>query len=338
MEKKVSVIMPNYNTEEEYLKMAVFSILRQSYLNIELIIIDDGSKSDNLKVLKKLERVDQRITILKNETNKGIVFSLNRGLEYASGDYIFRMDSDDYSKKDRIKKTVEYMEAFPAVDIVGTQYNFIKNGKRTFKSTHLPIKDGEIKTRLLWSSPMCHPTVCFRKSSVEKYGIRYSSDEKAEDYSLWVECAIKGCVFANIDQVLLSYRIHDNQITNAFSESLKSSCVSIRNRILKYLNIEFDEREYSVYTMFAEGVANDTELLKQSEKLLLRIIDKIPEKYAPIEDVRRILSERFYHECLRATTLGNHEGPLIFKNSCMKKFVRNIILRKAIIRIASFLK
>ncbi|QLK80743.1 glycosyltransferase family 2 protein [Bacteroides sp. PHL 2737] len=102
----VSVVMSVYNGGE-FLKDAINSILSQSYKNFEFIIINDGS-SDNFSEILELYD-DERIKVLNNQENKGLVYSLNRGLLESIGKYIVRMDADDISLPNRIEKQVEFM-------------------------------------------------------------------------------------------------------------------------------------------------------------------------------------------------------------------------------------
>ena len=101
----VSVVMPNYNTEEEYLRSAIESILNQTYSNFEFIIIDDGSTNDSVSIIESYD--DERIVLIKNTENQGVTRSLNIALDHCKGDYIARMDSDDVSFPNRFEKQVE---------------------------------------------------------------------------------------------------------------------------------------------------------------------------------------------------------------------------------------
>ena len=105
--KLISVLMPVYNTKEEFLRTAIESILNQTFSNFEFIIINDGSTNNAEDVI--LSYKDDRIIYLKQE-NQGIVAALNNGWDRAKGEYIARMDSDDISFPDRFEKQIEYLE------------------------------------------------------------------------------------------------------------------------------------------------------------------------------------------------------------------------------------
>ena len=114
--KKISVLMPVYNTKEEFLRTAIESILNQTYSNFEFIIINDGSTNNAEDVI--LSYKDERIVYLKQE-NKGIVSALNNGWDKASGEYIARMDSDDISLSERFEKQIEFLENNSEYSLVG---------------------------------------------------------------------------------------------------------------------------------------------------------------------------------------------------------------------------
>ena len=108
-EKLVSVIIPCYNAEK-YLRESVESIINQSYPNLEIICIDDCSTDSTLAILEELASRDARVKVLHNSRNMKIASSLNRGLEYSTGEYIARMDADDIALPKRIEKQVDYLE------------------------------------------------------------------------------------------------------------------------------------------------------------------------------------------------------------------------------------
>ena len=176
----VSVIIPSYNTPNEYLSASIRSVLEQSYNNFELIIIDDGSNQPVSDMIKEFN--SNKIQLIVNEHNSGLPYSLNRGLKASSGKYIFRMDSDDISSPNRLKSQVEYLESHPEVDILSCYADTFGDSCKRYKSA---TTDGGIKAELLWKNPIIHPTVVFRADAVKKHDIIYSDSEISEDYNLW---------------------------------------------------------------------------------------------------------------------------------------------------------
>ena len=126
----VSVIIPVYNVEK-YVKEAIKSIQNQTYENLEIIVIYDGSIDDTYNIVEKLAKEDNRIKLYKNEKNLKIVKTLNRALSLANGEYISRMDGDDISAPDRIEKKVKFLEENKEFDLVGCQVEVV-NENDTF--------------------------------------------------------------------------------------------------------------------------------------------------------------------------------------------------------------
>ena len=95
----VSIIMSEYNTDEMLLKESIRSMLEQTYKNFEFIIVDDKGRNNLKEIVKSFN--DERIKVVENEKNEGLVYSLNRAIEEANGKYLVRMDTDDFSYNDR---------------------------------------------------------------------------------------------------------------------------------------------------------------------------------------------------------------------------------------------
>ena len=183
-EKIISVILPVFNGEK-YIRESVESILCQTFKEFEFIIIDDGSTDKSVEIIKSFN--DSRIKLLRNNENKGIIFSLNKGIEEATGKYIARMDGDDIACPERLKIQFEFMERNPEVGICGT---FVKRFGSILRRglLKLPVSNDEIKVNSLFFCSFVHPTVMFKKEVLTKNDLKYSEDFKGvEDYNLWVD-------------------------------------------------------------------------------------------------------------------------------------------------------
>ena len=123
---KVSVLMPVFNTKEEYLRESIHSILNQTFNDFEFIIINDGSVNNAEDVI--LSYCDNRIKYFEQD-NHGLVYTLNRGISLCNGEYIARMDSDDISLPERFARQVEILERNPEIGIVGGLISFFPDSK-----------------------------------------------------------------------------------------------------------------------------------------------------------------------------------------------------------------
>lgn len=197
----VSVIMGVYNSETT-LSSAVKSILNQSYSNFEFLICDDASTDDSLQLLSSFK--DQRIKILKNETNQGLAYSLNKCLERCSGHYIARMDADDVAFSTRLQVQVEFLEKHKNIDAVGTAVS-VWDGKKIIGVRKFPEFPDE--RSLLKSNPFAHPTMMIKGSVYQKLNGYHvdRSTKRAEDLDLWFRFFSHGYAGYNIQSPLLRY-------------------------------------------------------------------------------------------------------------------------------------
>ena len=221
-EREVSILISSYNTKIKYINECLISIKKQiGDFSIEIIWINDGSDKLNTTLLKQtLEIFKQTTRFIKvvyyeNDVNKGIGYTLNKGIEMCSNDIIMKMDSDDIMMPNRIQKQLQFMEKNPDMKIIGGQVQmFGKENKLLSKTDHLSINWEEFKEKKPhWF--INHPTVCYRKSAVLEAG-NYNKDlkEMAEDFELEVRMLKKHGMIYNTTDVLLYYRIHEDQVTH----------------------------------------------------------------------------------------------------------------------------
>lgn len=326
----VSVIMGVHNTKKEYLHAALESIISQTYYRIEFIIVDDASDewcstflTDYCEEHKKKYN-DYRITVLRNENNKGLTASLNIALRKAAGDYIARMDSDDISAPDRIERQVIYLEEHDDIDVLACgSYLFDGTGTAKFAGIYRKFEQERMKIRLSFANiEYTHPTVMFRRAFLEKNNLWYDEQiKKAQDYNMWVRCIEKGKL-DSLQEVLFVSRIHDDRIGNRnekeqrkFADVTKIMCLQ---KLLPYST----ERQKYLYVHM-----RDVEMVGSAEENieLIRSLIKANEE-------RRIYEPRIYREevffwWLRKALykVNRHEGIKILENSYMIKNIFGVI-------------
>lgn len=220
--KSVSVLVSSYNTKSIYIQDCLNSIREQvGHFNIELVWINDGSNMLNTQLLKRMLDNFQkttrftRIVYHENNKNQGVSYSLNKGLYMCSNDIIIRMDSDDIMFKDRILNQLTYMDENPDVVICGAQICMFKNDINNIVSEtkHTPIHLNDyIKQPKQWL--VNHPTLCYRKSAILSVGNYDPKYNKIEDFELMLRVLKKYKYIHNLDDTLLYYRIHDQQVTH----------------------------------------------------------------------------------------------------------------------------
>lgn len=207
MAPRVSVLLPVYNASR-FLREAVDSILRQTYRDFELLAIDDGSTDQSLATLESYR--DPRLRILRNDRNRGLIYSLNRGLAEARGVYVARMDADDISQPTRLEQQAAFLDSHPKVAVVGSNVEDMDEAGRTVSVSHIPCSNEEIQHKLLRRCCMNHPSVMFRRQQVVDLGGYREAHALTEDYDLWLRVSERH-ELANLSDRLLRYRIHASQ-------------------------------------------------------------------------------------------------------------------------------
>lgn len=244
----VTVLMPVYNGEQ-FLHEATNSILTQTFADFEFLIINDGSTDSTVEIINSFQ--DERIRLINNKKNLGIVTSLNKGLTLARGKYIARMDADDIALPYRLEKQVDFMDNHPEIGVSGSWVKTI--GKYPNQIHKFPTDPELLKCILLFRSPIAHPSVIIRKDTLLKNDLKYNINRNcAQDYDLWIRCT-QITKLSNIAQVLLLYRNHDHQVS---SEKFQIQRAHTRSLILfqleQFLNITPTRHETDLHLSIIE--------------------------------------------------------------------------------------
>lgn len=200
-----------YKEKTDYLTKALESIVNQTLLPDEIVLVEDGPlKQEQEEVISRFASLYKIFRIIKLARNQGLGKALNEGLKHCSYDLVARMDSDDISLPYRFEKQVSFMESHPEIDACSATINeFIDNPDNIISKRNLPETSEELyrfgKTR----SPLNHPAVMFRKSAVLRAG-GYQHFPLLEDYYLWVRMIIKGSRLYNLQEPLLLFRCSPN--------------------------------------------------------------------------------------------------------------------------------
>jgi len=215
---ELTVLMPVYNPVEEHLIKAVQSILTQTFTNFELLLIDDCSTTINIKSVINTNFTDNRINIIKNENNLGLIGTLNKGLKLIRTPYLARMDQDDIADKNRFSKQLDLIKK-ENLDICFAHIELINDNEEhiSFWSDDLECNtDIEIKKRLRVRNCLAHPTALGKTIVFQEFTYR-SYQKLAEDYGLWIEMAGNNKKFGKIREPLLRYRIHSTSMCQTAS-------------------------------------------------------------------------------------------------------------------------
>jgi len=242
--KSVSVLVSSYNTKHVYIKECLDSIKHQiGHNHIELVWINDGSDTLSTMLLQKcLEqfKITTRFTTVKyheNEQNMGIGYSLHLGVQLCSHDIIIKMDSDDIMKQDRIEKQLDFMEKNPKIAVCGGQVSFFEHNVQNIRGTtnHPSISWEEYtKIKSHWISN--HPTLCYRKQAILEVGNYDATKSKmTEDFEITLRLLKRFQYLYNFKEVLVYYRIHENQVTHNGGTEGREYWNNKRNQLIQEL-------------------------------------------------------------------------------------------------------
>lgn len=203
---KCSILLSvHFGACKDFLEECLLSLETQTFPASEIIIVEDGPIPESLNAT--LTEFEQRLFIyrVKLPTNRGLARALNEGLSVCTYSLVARIDADDVCFPERLEKQVRFFEAHPETDILGSFVVEIDNSGKKRSVRRMPL-DHETLMDSLWSCPLLHPTIMFRKNRILEVGGYDTSLWRRQDYDLWFRCAAQGLQFANIPEPLLYYR------------------------------------------------------------------------------------------------------------------------------------
>jgi glycosyltransferase involved in cell wall biosynthesis len=223
----VSIVIPAYNAGA-FLRSSLVSCFEQTYKNTEIILVDDGSTDNTSELISEFINL-KNFRYIKNDKNSGLIFTLNRGIELAQGQFIARMDADDISLPTRIAKQVEVLLTNPLIEVVGSDVILIdEHDHKHGKPRELIQGNAELEWSMVTSCPLHHPTVMFKKK------FQYLAEERhIEDLGLWSRIILSGKKISVIKEPLLLYRKHSNSITSKYAHNQIEASATLAKRYAK---------------------------------------------------------------------------------------------------------
>jgi len=206
-EPKVSIIIPTYN-QSQYLEEAMESVLNQTYQNIEIIIVDDGSTDNTSEVVKSF---DNKIIYIPQK-NKGASSARNAGIKKAQGQYVAFLDSDDMWIKNKLEKQIKFIQNNPEIGLLGTGcYQMVDINKMIYKKI-FPAKNEILQKDLIKYNPFIQSSVIIKKDVFNHIDLYDEKFKESEDYDLWLRIAQKYKV-ANLEQALVTKRYYEKGLS-----------------------------------------------------------------------------------------------------------------------------
>ncbi len=319
---KASILFPTLNTNEQYLKTAIGSILSQTHTNFEFIIISDGGNDDEY-ITKNFS--DNRIKIIKHEKPRGIAKSLNEAIEKSSGKYLIRMDADDISRNTRLEEQIIYMEEHPDITVAST---FIRKfGSAKVTSCESFISPNDVYVKSIINDPIAHPSVIMRASTIKESGYFYDpSYERAEDYELWRRVMNDGHKITIMRYLGLYYRVHSSQVSTAKRKEQLAQVERIQEAALKDLRLPKTDVKY-LFMLGGHSSITDKRDLKQFIKKAVAKNKKL--KVYSQRSFKKILYSSYDAACFRNKLLvfpNRH-----FVSMCIHKIYYKILCTPATI-------
>ncbi len=245
----ISVIIPVFNGES-FLASAIDSVLRQTFENFELIIIDDGSSDRSWEIISSYS--DNRILCFRQE-NLGVVSTLNKAISISKGKYISRLDQDDLMTSDRLSIQLNFLKNHPEYAAVGTAAKIISDHDLTGRVMNHPTSFAAISLSLYFDNPFVHSSMLVNKSRLLDVGSYNESDGRTppEDFELWSKLATKYQV-ANIPSFLTYYRETRDSWSRSYIDKYKRKVVKIScNNIFSSIGYKYSRSEcYSLACLY----------------------------------------------------------------------------------------
>ncbi|KRT17319.1 hypothetical protein ASU31_06520 [Pedobacter ginsenosidimutans] len=290
---KITVFMAAYNTSG-FIEESILSILNQTFIDFELLIIDDGSTDNTALIVKTFN--DTRIRFIQNNGNKGLPFTRNRLLELARGEYIAILDSDDIAYPERLGLQLNFFSSNPEVALCGGHGKIIdKNGVESEKKIIVPTGDS-IGMQMLFGNPFINSSTMF-KTEIFRELNGYRDFALAEDYDLFTRISERHKV-ANIDAFLVKYRIHGENITLKRSEDQKKNELKILKNMQGNLGMSFNINNLNRHEELFTNNLNEAHFQGYFELLVSMKIANTKSKRFDIIKMNQFLFNKWY-EILR---------------------------------------
>lgn len=210
----VSIIVPCYN-HENYVQECIQSIIEQGYQNIELIIIDDGSKDNSVQKIKEMQELCRNRFArfeFRHRPNKGLSATLNEALEWCQGKYVSMIASDDIMLPNKTSVQASYLEKHPKITSLSSNVQYIDNNGKNYATSKLPQEEHDFN-RLILKCDLFAPSQMHRLKILKELG-GYNESLYIEDWSMWLKLAENGHKIMFLSEPLVQYRKHDSNMSN----------------------------------------------------------------------------------------------------------------------------
>ena len=291
--------MATYNAEQ-YLKVALQSVLSQSLRDLEVVVVDDGSSDATRSILDASAEEDSRLRWVANDQNSGLAFSLNRALRMAEGERVARMDHDDICHPRRLEIQDRFLSERPELLLCGSMVRVFGEGMPY--TLTFPTGAACVRASLLFNNPLAHPSVMFARNPVKELDVGYDeSVGPGQDYALWSQLLVSQDA-DNVPAPLLRYRVHRGSVSRARSEVSFDRRMRLQREHLERLGFAPSEDDLSRHERIGNGVGAEdlAELTGYAEWLRALLAANQKSASYPESALRSAISFYWYRCCLNS--------------------------------------
>lgn len=230
----LSVLIPAYNAEQ-FIAEAIESVLHDGVTDIEVVVVDDGSTDGTVQVVESIRH--PALKLARQPKNLGIGPTRQHGISLARGQYVALLDADDITLPGRFAAQLARLEAKDGPDIIGGGVEYFGDEE---KILHGFAGDAEIKTIIMFNSPLFNPTVCMRLAPFRDGRLVYGTGSGWEDYTLWVDALLAGLKFENLPAVVTRYRQHGKSVMKTSLDLILMHTLALRKKVAAAYFPSFD--------------------------------------------------------------------------------------------------
>ena len=231
----VSVLLAVHNGAR-YVEQAIRSVMAQTLRDIEILVVDDASSDASPDILARLAAEDDRIRVLRLETNLRLAGALNHGLDHARAPYVARMDDDDWAHPNRLEVQKRFLDTHPEIDLAGASTRRMDKDGHVFRSRVRALDSFAIRWQARFLLNVSHPTFMFRTHMPDGQPVRYDAAfPLSQDHEMICRLLLAGGQVVCLPDILLDFRFHERSV----SQSRFKEQVAISKRICR----NFQERE-----------------------------------------------------------------------------------------------
>lgn len=320
-EKLVSVILPAYNSSK-YIEYTILSLQNQTYKNIEIIVIDDGSKDNTLEIVKKLSENDSRIKIYENDKNYGLAYTTNRGISLSQGEYIVQADHDDLSLPNRIEVCYNYLENHKDITGISGRVKHIDSrvmmpSTKDERQITINADYEQVNCEAMWGGIISNPTIMYRKSITENISECYNITYKVSaDMDFFEKTLANGAKWVCVDNILIEYRRHSSNTSRVLViEKIVEKHIVLKQSLKRFMaNVTDEEAEFHVKL----ACRLDTFKKEEQDKIknwFVKLIEHNKQThFFNHEKWLKVLAVNYRYACALSNTFSPFKGYKMYKS------------------------